>query len=195
MNAKQVAINSLVVFGTLVLVFILWQFRDALILFVFSLFVAAAARPNIEKLVARGISRSTATILTFVLFLGLFLVIFLAVGRYLLLEIQKLSNYLANTYELIWITWPNGTEAQQFLIQQLPPPKELYENFSPERVISFLSSISGITLVSVSFLGQVATILILSRYWSIDRVHFERLWLSQLPVDSRARARDMWRNI
>jgi predicted PurR-regulated permease PerM len=33
---------------------------------------------------------------------------------------------------------------------------------------------------------------VLSLYWSIDHVRFERLWLSLLPVESRARARDIW---
>lgn len=195
MNIKQVSINAFFVIGTLVLAFILWQFREALILFVFSLVVAAAARPYIENLVTRGVSRPIATTLTFLLFLALIFAIFWAVGRNMVLEIQSLSNRLAATYELIWITWPDGTELQQFLITQLPPPEDLYENFSPERAGSLLSGLMGFTSISANFLGQMVTILILSIYWSIDRVHFERLWLSILPVDSRARARDMWRNI
>jgi predicted PurR-regulated permease PerM len=84
---------------------------------------------------------------------------------------------------------------QKFLISQLPPPEELYANFSPEQSGSILTNIMGFTLTSANFLGQVVSVIILSIYWSIDRFHFERLWLSLLPVDSRSRARDVWRNI
>jgi predicted PurR-regulated permease PerM len=38
-------------------------------------------------------------------------------------------------------------------------------------------------------------ILVLSVYWTTDRVRFERLWLSLLPVEHRAQARDIWRDI
>jgi putative permease len=136
-----------------------------------------------------------AIILIYVLLFVVFVAIFWAVGSPLLSEIQHLADNLATTYDQIWKNWPNGTEVQQFLIGQLPPPAELYKSFSPERASSTVSSLLGFTILSANFLGQIVTILILRIYWSVDRVHFERLWLSLLPVDSRARARDIWRNI
>ncbi len=195
MSMKQVAINALVVIGTLALVFILWEFREALILFVFSLAIAAAARPYVEALINRGLPRSLAILLVYAIFLGIFVAIFSSVGSSMLTEIQRLADSLATTYDQMWKSWPNGTEVQRFLINQLPAPADLYKTFSPERASAIVSSLLGITAVSANFLGQVVTTLILSIYWSIDRVHFERLWLSLLPVDSRAQARDIWRNI
>jgi len=41
----------------------------------------------------------------------------------------------------------------------------------------------------------VAIILILSIYWSINQIQFERLWLSLLPSNDRKRARGIWRTI
>jgi predicted PurR-regulated permease PerM len=35
----------------------------------------------------------------------------------------------------------------------------------------------------------------LSIYWSINQIHFERLWLSLLPSELRKNARDIWRTI
>jgi predicted PurR-regulated permease PerM len=35
----------------------------------------------------------------------------------------------------------------------------------------------------------------LSIYWSINQIHFERLWLSLLPSGQRKQARDIWRTI
>lgn len=195
MNIKQVAINAFIVIGTLALVFILWQFREALILFGFSLAIAAAARPYMETLINRGVPRSVAIILIYVLFLAILGIIFGVISSSMLLEIQHLSNNLANTYEQMWKSWPAGSNVQRFIINQLPPPAQLYESFSPEKASPVISSLFGITVVSANFIGQIVTIFILSIYWSIDRVHFERLWLSLLPVNSRARARDIWRNI
>jgi putative permease len=43
--------------------------------------------------------------------------------------------------------------------------------------------------------GQFFIILVLSVYWSADRVHFERLWLSLLPAERRAHARRIWREL
>ncbi len=56
------------------------------------------------------------------------------------------------------------------------------------------------TLLGVTwgFFGTILNVLIivvLSLYWSIDRVHFERLWLSLLDVEKRQRARETWRAI
>jgi predicted PurR-regulated permease PerM len=37
--------------------------------------------------------------------------------------------------------------------------------------------------------------LALSVYWSIDHLHFERLWLSLVPAGRRDQARQMWRSV
>jgi predicted PurR-regulated permease PerM len=44
-------------------------------------------------------------------------------------------------------------------------------------------------------LGDLALVLILSIYWSADRLHFERLVLSLLPARRRSAARNTWRTI
>ena len=38
-------------------------------------------------------------------------------------------------------------------------------------------------------------ILFLSLYWSINQIHFERLWLSLLPSGQRKRARGIWQTV
>jgi putative permease len=195
LNMKQVAVNTAIVIGTLVLAFLVWEFREAVILFIFSLAIAAASRPYVEALANRGLPRTLALVLVYVLFIGFLVALFWAVGSSILSDIQHLFDNLAVTYEQIWKDWPKGTQIQQFLINQLPAPQDLYKSFSPERANAMLGGLLGFTLNSATLLGQFFTVLMLSIYWGIDRVHFERLWLSLLPVDSRARARDIWRNI
>jgi predicted PurR-regulated permease PerM len=50
----------------------------------------------------------------------------------------------------------------------------------------------GVTLSLVDFISQTILVLVLSLYWSADRVRFERLWLSLLPAEQRVRARTIW---
>ena len=45
------------------------------------------------------------------------------------------------------------------------------------------------------FLVLVLSSLFLTIYWIINKINFERLWLSLLPSDQRKRARDIWRTI
>jgi predicted PurR-regulated permease PerM len=195
MKIRTVAITTTVILGTLTLLFLFWVFRQALVLFVFSLAFAAAARPSVDALIRRGIQRTIALILVYSIFLGVFLVGLLAIGGALLHELQLLVDSFAHLYDRVWTEWPKGTQFQQIIVQQLPPPADLYQSFSPEKQSTTLQGLLGFTVGSANFLGQLVTILILSIYWSIDRVHFERLWLSLLPVEIRARSRDVWRRI
>lgn len=195
MKYKQIAINAFVVFGVLALAFLLWQFQHAVLLFFFSLAIAAATRPYVDSLVRRGVSSSLAIILIYVMFIALMTVIFWAVGSSFLNELQHLADNLALTYDNIWSTWPKGTQFQQMIVRQLPPPADLYKSFSPEQQTNTFNNVLGFTMTTANLIGEVFTVLVLSIYWGIDRVHFERLWLSLLPVESRARARDIYRAI
>ena len=195
MTPRRAAGAAAVVFGTLALVYLVWVFRQAVILFVFSLAVAAAARPVVEWLALRGWRRSFALLFVYAVFLGGLGAILWAFGSSLLVELQQLADTLARDYDRIWAEWPTGTEVQQNIVRQLPAPADLYESFSPERQNSAMQGLMGVTIGSATFIGQLVTIIILSIYWSIDQVHFERLWLSLLPVESRARSRDVWRYI
>lgn len=195
MTIRRIAINTAVVLGTLAVVLLLFEFRQALILFILSLAVAAATRPYVEVLTARGIKRSFAILLVYVLFIGFLLALMAFGGGRILQELQMLADSLAQAYDRIWLEWPEGTAFQQLIAQQLPAPADLYASFSLEQDSTLLQGLLGFTMNTASLIGQLATVLILSLYWSIDRVHFERLWLSVLPVESRARSRNIWRDI
>lgn len=195
MTIRRIAIYAATVMGTLAVLFLLYEFREAFIVFLFSLAVAAAFRPFVDALTIRGLPRARALIIVYGLFIGALILSIVAVGSQLLNELTRLADSLARTYDQMWTTWPKGTEFQKMVIQQLPAPADLYKGFSPDQPNTVLPGLLGITTLSVGFIGQLVTVMILSIYWSIDRIHFERLWLSVLPVESRSSARDIWRNI
>jgi putative permease len=58
-----------------------------------------------------------------------------------------------------------------------------------------VNTLLGVTWGFFGSILNVLIIVVLSLYWTIDRVHFERLWLSLLSVGRRQRARETWRAI
>lgn len=195
MTLRAIAIYTTIILGTLLLLFLAWVFQEGLLIFIFSLAVAAAARPLVNWLLQRGIARSLALVIIYSVAFVLIVVVVLLLGRSLLRELQVAADNLARAYDQIWRDWPTGSEIQQAIVKQLPAPADLYQNFSLEQDNSPLQPLLNFTIGSFNLFGQLVAVLILSIYWTIDQVHFERLWLSLLPVESRARARDIWRDI
>jgi predicted PurR-regulated permease PerM len=58
-----------------------------------------------------------------------------------------------------------------------------------------LPALLGFTQGIGSIVEATIVILFLSLYWSINQIHFERLWLSLLPSGQRKQARGIWRTI
>jgi predicted PurR-regulated permease PerM len=192
---KQFFINTLVVLGTLLGLVLLWQFRAAVLLSLFSLVLASMLRPAVQWFVLRGLPRSVAIILVYLLGLGSLGGLIYLISAPLLQELQDLSDQLATAYEQIVVTWPYGTPFQQQLAEQLPQPANLYQAIAGERGTLFIQNILGFAQGFFGILAGFSIALILSIYWAIDRLRFERLWLSWLPVEKRVRARTIWREI
>jgi predicted PurR-regulated permease PerM len=113
----------------------------------------------------------------------------------LLTELGALSDRFVNWYDHIWAVWPAGTQIQQTIIKNLPKPAELYPAIAGAQGEAIGRTVLGVTISSLTFFSQFIAVLVLSIYWSIDQLHFERLWLSLLPAEQRSRAREIWRDI
>lgn len=192
---RQVVIATIVILATLGGLLLVWQLRLGVVLFLFSLAVAAMLRPAIHFGMRRGLSRGLAIAVTYLLLLlGLGGLLVLISGKFIL-EIQQITNAMADRYEAITQTWPQGTQFQQTIAEQLPPPEDLYSAFAGERGTELLQNFLGIAQSVFGFTSQLVIVLILSIYWSADRMRFEQLWLSLLPVNRRRPAREVWREI
>lgn len=192
---KRLAGYTAIVLATLAGLALLWQFRLVVLLFILSLFVAAAIRPIVLRLNSRGLPRSVSVLLVFLLGFALLAVVFaLAIGP-MLAELQTLTNRLAIAYETSYTRWVDGTAVQQAIARQIVPPTVLYDTIGgPDGQLMF-ERLGGFTLPIVSAIGGVFLILVMSIYWTIDQARFERLWLSLLPAGRRTAARDSWRAI
>lgn len=192
---KRLVISTIVVLTTLGALILVWQFRLALGLFVLSLVVAAAVRPAADFWVQRGLPRGLAILLTYLIGLGLLGGLFLLISRPLVSELERATNNFVITYERITLTWPEGTSFQQAVASQLPPVEELFQEIAGDRGAMLLQTTLGIAQSFFGLVGQVVIVLVLSIYWSVDRVRSERLWLSVLPAGKRTRAREIWQEI
>jgi predicted PurR-regulated permease PerM len=191
---KRIISYAVAVFGTLLLLLILWQFRIAVIAFIASLFLAAMIRPLVAWLTERGLSRGFAPLVLYIIGLAIFAIFLLVLGDVFLAELNAAANRAVVEYEVLYQNWDAGAGWQQAVAGALPQPFSLSaaEGVSIEAVWPAVMSLSrGVA----GLLAGLLVLAALSIYWSADQHRFERLWLSLLPPQRRAYARDSWRDI
>lgn len=189
---RRLVLYVLIIAVTVAALILLWQFRAVLILLLLSLMLAAALRPSADYLTARGLSVSLSWLLVY---LGLFLIVGLGIyflSGPLLIEVQKLSNYLVVLYDFTYRSWSGGSDLQQAIIERVPPPDQLPAVMAGPSGASVMRVLFGVGQNLASIVASLAIVIVLSLYWSTDRAHFERLWLSLLPAGKRIQARSIW---
>lgn len=193
---RRLIIYTVTILATLAALFILWQFRSILFLFLLSLFIAAAIRPFVQSLTRRGLSTGIAQLLVYLLVIGSLLLVGLLLSDAVLQELNIAANWSVIAYESFHAEWGRGDGWQQAVAGLLPQPFVLPDTEQPvdglELLVPMLMRLtSGLT-------GSLAIIFLLlaaSIYWSIDQDRFERLFFSLLPARQRAYVRDSWREI
>jgi predicted PurR-regulated permease PerM len=180
---------------TLLALVVLWQFRMVVVYVLISLMLTAALRPLVNRLVGRGFVVRVAWILLYLVALGSFGFLLFLTGDAAINEIQHLAHSVSVQDAWRLPIWLEGSSFQQALIARLPPPSKLFEAVTGDQGQLVLPAILGFTQGIGGVVSGVLVILILSLYWSINQIHFERLWLSLLPSGQRKQARGIWRTV
>jgi len=218
---RHLAIATALILSTLAGLAVLWELRGAVLIFFLSLGTSAALRPAIEQLHRFGFPKPLALGVTYLSCLLAFVGLSLALVFPLAANVQELAHDFKSAYQDIVDLWPTGNALERAVAQRLPPwddlqrvvwregsaavasataspeedtpavPRPVAAWWAPRAVHTFL----GVTWGFFGTILNVLIIVVLSLYWSIDRVHFERLWLSLLDVGRRQRAREPWRAI
>jgi predicted PurR-regulated permease PerM len=89
--------------------------------------------------------------------------------------------------------WLQGSSVQQGLVASLPSPSKLFLAITGSQGQLVLPAVLGFTQNIGDVVSGALVILFLSIYWSINQIHFERLWLSLLSSMHRKQVRDIWR--
>jgi predicted PurR-regulated permease PerM len=192
---KQLVVFGTAVMTTLLALVVLWQFRIVVVYVLVSLALAAALRPLVNRLVGRGLVVRVAWILLYLVALGTSGFLLFLTGRTAISEIQQLSHTVSVQDEWRLPLWLEGSSFQQALVGRLPAPSKLFDAVTGDQGQRVLPAILGFTRGIGGVVSGVFVVLFLSLYWSINQIHFERLWLSLLPAEQRKHARDIWRTI
>jgi predicted PurR-regulated permease PerM len=147
-----------------------------------------------RRLTEYSLIKRLAWIFAYIVLLGGFGYLLFLVFKTSTVEIQAFAKSVTVHDKWVLPLW-SGSSIQQAILTSLPSPSVLFQ-----AIIGNEGELVGPALLGVAqgiggLTTAIAIILILAIYWSINQVHFERLWLSILPSDQRKRARSVWRTI
>lgn len=192
---KQIVVFATAVMVTLLALAVLWQFRIVVVYVLVSLALAATVRPIFKTLSGRRPTIKLALILLYLICLGVFGFFVFVAGRYAIGDIQRLAQTLSVLGRWTFPPWLAGSSFQRALIAWLPTPDKLLEAITGQQGQLVLPALLGFTQDMGDVISGIIIVLFLSLYWSINQIHFERLWLSLLPSELRKLARGIWRTI
>lgn len=192
---KQLVWAGTAVMTTLLALALFWQFRLVVIYVLVSLALASAARPLIKRPAGQKLAVRLAMILLYLALLGGFGLLLVLGSGAAIRDIQELAQQVSVQDAWQQLVWLQGSALQQFLDTRLPPPSDFFAALIGEDGQLMLPAILGFTQGIFTILSSGIVVLFLSLYWSMDQIHFERLWLSLLPPVQRSRARDIWQTI
>ncbi|MBI5298403.1 MAG: AI-2E family transporter [Chloroflexi bacterium] len=192
---KQVVVIGTAVMTTLLALVVMWQFRSVVVYVLISLALAATVRPMVVDWKRRRLVMRIALALLYTVGLGGFGFLIFHVGRFAVRDIQQVAQTMSVQGDWVLPPWLEGSPFQYGLVAQLPTPDKLFEAITGERGQLVLPAVLGFTEGIGGVASGVFLVLFLSIYWSINQVHFERLWLSLLPAEQRKQARGIWRTI
>ena len=175
---------------------LIWLFRQPIVLVIAALFVSAGIRPLAERLQRRGLSYNWGVgIIYGLIVLSLVAFVALLIGP-LGKELQTLLARLSLAYERMALQWPQSDSSfRRSIANQLPPPSLLYSALAGQTDVPVLQRAAAIVSNVGGTLGQGLMMLILSLYWSLDHVRFERLWFSSMSLTPRIRLRRIWNEL
>lgn len=191
---KRVVVIAAAIMTTVLFLVILWQFRVVIFFVLISLVLSATFRPLTRNDSSQNLLTRILGVLKYIVALSIIGVAIFLVGRLVVNDLQQLTEALSVESNWQLPDWMESGAMQEALTRWLPTPDALYAAITSQRQI-LLSAVLGITQGIGGLVSGLVIVIFLSVYWSINQNHFERLWLSVLPVEQRRRARYIWRTI
>lgn len=192
---KHLALTITTTLATLAFILLVWQLRSIVLLFLFSLLIAATLRSPVEALIQRGMRRWLSVLLIY----GLVIVgVTIWLGLLLMPlahELARLAQAVALLYERTYALIKAGMGADSALFGRLPSSTAVGQLLLENQPATLAKHLLGFTQSFAFLIGQAILALVLSVYWTVDRLHFERLWLSLLAPEQRTRIRELWYKI
>ena len=192
--SKNLVRISVAVLTTFLVLLVLWQFRTVVAYVLISLMLAASIRPLFSRLAGKRLVVRLVWIFSYVLVAGGLGFVFFLIFRESGSELQRLAQSVSDKDKWNFTLWADSS-IQQTIVERLPSPSVLFQAIIGNNGELVIPALLGIAQGIGGVVAAIAIIVILSVYWGINQIHFERLWLSLLPSDQRKSARGIWRTI
>lgn len=192
---KQLVVIGAAVMTTLLAMTALWQFHIVIVYVLVSLALAATVRPLVQYWSEHGLVGRVLLVIGIIACLAALGFLLFMSGDAVVSQIQKFVVSLAVKDEWSLPAWLQGSSFQRMLMSRIPQPGKLLVAITGDQGQLVLPVILNFTQGIGNILSGGLVIFFLSIYWSINQIHFERLWLSLLPPGQRRQARGIWRTI
>jgi predicted PurR-regulated permease PerM len=189
--AAHVAVAALVLIG----VWIVWELSSVVLMFLLSLALAAAVRGGVEYFQRRDVRRTLSLVTVYLLGFALLVVPLVPACGLAFADLQRFSDDALHAFDHWNQQTSRSSPLDDALWQLLPAARAWGSLDDPSQATSLLRTFFGVTFSLVDFAIGLFFVIALSVYWAIDGQRFERLWLSLLPAERRAVARDTWRTL
>ncbi|MEZ4710685.1 MAG: AI-2E family transporter [Caldilineaceae bacterium] len=190
---KQVVLFTAIVLAIILAFALAWQLLSIVLLFLLSLVIAATLRSPIEVLIQRGLSRTVAMSIVYGAILTLLAGLLVIISIALMDELSLLLTDISAVYTRLQLSWQSGQNWGPVVASRLPPPEQVAQWLTDNDLANLAQGALGLTQIITNLISQLLLAMVLSIYWTVDRLRFERLWLSLLPTEQRMQARTMWR--
>ena len=195
LTLKRIMGYTALVVATLALLVVLYRLYEVVLLFILSVIVAAGLRKGVAALEARRLPRSLAILVWYIVVLGVFALGIFVLGGSLARELQTLSEDLPQRYDFFIGRYrSDGGSWRESIANRLPDTNTVIQGLGEGGAAEIGFQIAGLTSGILNLVVSIVGVLTMTFYWLVDQEHFERLWLTVLPVQQRAVARHAWRS-
>lgn len=189
---RRLALKTTVVFATLLVFYVAWQFRLVVALFVMAMALSAAVAPLITRGVQLGIPRPLMVVATYLVGLTLTVSLLILPSIFFVRDVDLASEDFLRIYQILEEGERLSGPVAEYLAENLPPFERFSERVANMPLGTLLGNGLGMSLSFFNLLINAIVVITLAIYWSLSRAYFERLWLSQLAAGRRQRVREAW---
>jgi putative permease len=192
---RRLATLTVIILLTLLVALIVWQLRNVVFMFVLALAIAATLDEPVDALAGRGWPRALAILVVYLVVFGSLVALVVGVSFPLLAEIDPLvQDFLAQYSGLQGRVFDFSGE-RPIYVPRLPSTEQMTSWLVQSEGEGLAQSAMVAVQAAGNMLGQIALAIVIAIYWTADQRRFERVWLSVLPPERRARARAFWRTL
>ena len=196
LSIKRIVGYTAVVLFTLALLFVLYRLGQVVLLFVLSIVVAAALHKGVLALENRRVPRSLAILFWYLVIVGVVGLGIYFLGGALRNELETIGEELPRRYDVLINQYQqHGAPWQKAIAQRMPDTTTVIQSIGQGGAAEIGFQLAGLTSSLLNLGISIGAVLTLTFYWLVDQERFERLWLSLLPVQQRAIARNTWQGI